>query len=935
MNRIATYLLLLAGLFTGTGAGTAAPAVSASDAASAAGPKEIAARTPQLVRLTTEGLTDPWAIDTTVPHFAWQLRSTRQGDTQRSYRIEVASDSLLLSRGEADLWDSGTVRSDRSVGIAYEGQPLAARQLAWWRVTVRTARGGRKAVSPIARFGVGLTDTTAVAGRFIGLAGSGSTAVLLRRRFDADGAGRATLLHVNSLGYHEIWLNGRKVGDAVLAPALSQLDKRSLWVTYDLRPYLRQGANDLVIWLGQGWYKRGTFGRWQPEEPYTEPLVRAQVDRLGADGWETLCRTDSSWQAARSGYRDTGSWNALDFGGEEVDARRNPRSMGSSDLDRLDWCGVITREKPGHRATPQTVEPDRIQERLAPRMIEERTPGCWRLDFGRVITGWLEARFEGLEPGTRIEFTYSDALEADGRLADQRQSDSYIARGDARETFRNKFNHHAFRYVEVSGLPRAPRAAEFEALALHTDYRAEATFRSSDDDLNAIHDMIARTLHCLAFNGYMVDCPHLERAGYGGDGNSSTETLQTLCGVAPLYRNWVQAWEDAMRPGGSLPHVAPNAGAGGGGPYWCGFIVMAPWQTWLNYADRTLIDRHYDAMCRWMGYVESYMREGLLTRWPDTPYRDWYLGDWLAPWGVDTGNEASVALVNNCFVSDCYAKMAQMARLTGHDADAARFEAAHGALNRRIHERFYDPQRQSYAAGSQLDRIYPMLVGATPDSLRGAVSERLLEYTHEVLHDHIGGGLVGVPVITRWAVEARRPEFIYRMLKQRDYPGYLHMIDHGATTTWEYWSGERSRVHNCYNGIGTWFYQALGGLRTDPRQPGYRHVVIDPQIPAGVSWCEITKETPYGGIRLRWERTAAELRIDLTLPPGVSATAPLPDGCVAALRNGRRCNPARGPLELQSDRHRLTFTLAAPDADPAPQSSAKHGKPTEQTKKHP
>ena len=159
MNRIATYLLLLAGLFTGTGAGTAAPAVSASNAASAAGPKELAARTPQLVRLTTEGLTDPWAIDTTVPHFAWQLRSPRQGDAQRSYRIEVASDSLLLSRGEADLWDSGTVRSDRSVGIAYEGRPLAARQLAWWRVTVRTARGGRKATSPIARFGIGLTDT--------------------------------------------------------------------------------------------------------------------------------------------------------------------------------------------------------------------------------------------------------------------------------------------------------------------------------------------------------------------------------------------------------------------------------------------------------------------------------------------------------------------------------------------------------------------------------------------------------------------------------------------------------------------------------------------------------------------------------------------------------------------------------------------------------
>ena len=126
--------------------------------------------------------------------------------------------------------------------------------------------------------------------------------------------------------------------------------------------------------------------------------------------------------------------------------------------------------------------------------------------------------------------------------------------------------------------------------------------------------MIAHTLRCLAYNGYMVDCPHLERAGYGGDGNSSTEILQTLCGAAPLYRNWVQAWDDAMRPGGSLPHVAPNACAGGGGPYWCGFIVMAPWQTWLNYGDRTLVDRHYPAMREWMGYVERYMKDGLLTR---------------------------------------------------------------------------------------------------------------------------------------------------------------------------------------------------------------------------------------------------------------------------------------------------------------------------------
>lgn len=861
----------------------------------------------RIERMTCEGLVDPLAIDTRTPRFSWQLRGAKQGDAQRSYRIEVASDSLLLAAGRADLWDSGEVASDRSVMVPYEGVPLTARAQCWWRVSVRTEKSGRRVSSPAARFGIGLTDPEAVVCRFIGRAGSGPTAVLLRRDFRVERPAEEALLHVNSLGYHEVWINGSKVGDACLAPAVSQLDKRSLWVTYDAAPYLREGSNEVVIWLGQGWYKRGTFGRWQPEEPYTEPLVRAQLDLHSGSGWQSCCRTDSTWRSALSGYRDTGSWNALDFGGEEIDARKNPRSMSPAELDLLDWQPVMTVSKPEHTATPQMVEPDRIRERLPARELRRIAPRTWQIDFGKVITGWLEMHLEGLSAGERIEIAYSDEVDAEGRLVDQKQNDTYIARGGGPELFVNKFNHHAFRYVRISGLDAPPAQDALHALAIHTDYRAEATFVCSDTDLNAIHEMIRHTMNCLAYNGYMVDCPHLERAGYGGDGNSSTEILQTLCGAAPLYRNWVQAWSDAMRPGGSLPHVAPNAGAGGGGPYWCGFIVMAPWQTWLNYADRTLIDRHYPAMREWMGYVEQYMRDGLMTRWPDTPYRDWFLGDWLAPWGVDTGNEASVSLVNNCFISDCYARMAQMARLTGRGDDAERYEQRRAALNRTIHERFYDPAQQTYATASQLDMVYPMLVGATPDSLLDGVQRRLFERTRSVMKDHIGGGLVGVPLITRWAIEARCPEFIYRMLKKRDYPGYLHMIDHGATATWEYWSGERSRVHNCYNGIGTWFYQALGGLRTDSRAPGYKHVRIDPQIPAGVTWCRVTKETPYGPIALGWEIDGGCLTLDVTLPPGVTATASVPEGTSRGRLNGRRIDPASRELKLGSGRHRMTF----------------------------
>ena len=70
--------------------------------------------------------------------------------------------------------------------------------------------------------------------------------------------------------------------------------------------------------------------------------------------------------------------------------------------------------------------------------------------------------------------------------------------------------------------------------------------------MNAIHQMIQYTMKCLTFSGYMVDCPHLERAGYGGDGNSSTMSLQTMYDVAPTFENWVQTWGDSMREGGSF-----------------------------------------------------------------------------------------------------------------------------------------------------------------------------------------------------------------------------------------------------------------------------------------------------------------------------------------------------------------------------------------------
>ena len=860
-----------------------------------------------ITELKCENLVNPNAIDNTKPHFSWKIKST-QPMQQQAYEIQVASDSMLLINGSADLWDSGKINASASVMVPYNGLALASRSLCWWRVRIWNEKGAISEWTPIARFGIGILDKQEMQGRFIGL--TSVKTPILRKKFTLTGR-NISFLHVNSLGYHEVYLNGKKVSADVLSPAVSQLNKRSLVVTYDVTDYLQTGTNELVIWLGQGWYKQSAWDRVEIQIA-DGPTVRAQLDVRRGTEWNTLLVTGSGWEGRASGYEDTGSWNALRFGGEKVDAAKNPVDMYPATLDKLVWQPAVIMNIPEHEITPEMTEPNRIQEKIQAQSIKKINNTTWLIDMGKSLNGWFELRLPQLAQGRILTIHYTDDLDADGKWVEMTggQSDQYIALGKANEVFCNKFNHHAFRYVKIENLPVKPKPEDMNAYLIHTDYRAASSFECSDPDLNVIHDMIQYTMRCLAFAGYMVDCPHLERAGYGGDGNSSTLSLQTMYDVAPLFTNWMQAWSDAQREEGSLPHVAPNPGAGGGGPYWCGFIIMAPWQTYVNYNDSRLIEKYYPAMKEWLGYVDKYTVNGLLKRWPDLPYRDWYLGDWLAPSGVDYGAQSSVDLVNNCFISDCLAKMEQIATILGKPEEATEFAERRNKLNQLLHATYYHSQNKTYSTASQLDMSYPMLVGVTPQEVYAGVKEQLMNESERKHQGHIAAGLVGVPIVTKWAIENKAVDFMYAMLKKRGYPGYLYMIDNGATTTWESWNRDRSRIHNCYNGIGSWFYQAPGGIRPDEANPGYRHFFIEPQIPQGLTWAKTTKESPYGTIRVDWELESPEkLKVNLTLPVGTRGTFILPEKTQACEVDGTDCSGINRPIVLENGAHKIILFL--------------------------
>ncbi len=837
--------------------------------------------------LQCEYLDAPLAIDNTAPHFGWKMTCGQNGASSSAYQILVATELHKLNEADADLWNTGKVAGDTSVGISYGGKALASRAQAYWKVRVWNQYDEPSEWSEPTSFGIGMLgeDDWSAEARFIGVPQTdekSQSAPLLRQSFTYEPGDGKALLSVNSLGYHEAYVNGRPVSDAVLAPAVSQWGKRSQIVTYDVTSLLQKGENQLLLWTGIGWYQTHNEAV-VPGGPY----VRAQLDVLSSGGIRTLVATDATWQWAESGRRTFGTWRPHQMGGEIVDARTTPADLTPATLDRLAWTPVVVADIPAHQATPQMCELNKRIQSFHPVKVQQDDDGWYIYDMGTNFVGFIEVKMPAVAEGEQVELHYDDYFLTDSvGFREGLYTDFFIGNGQAGHAFASKFNYKGYRYLKLVGLKEALPLQAVTASTVRTDYSGQATFACSDPDMNAIYTMTHRTLENLSLGGYIVDCPQIERLGYGGDGNASLITAQTLFHLAPLYMNWIQAWSDSQRPDGGMPHTAPNPYTAGGGPYWCGFIIPAAWHTYVNYGDTRLMERYYPVMQKWLAYAESYHQDGLLMPWPNSDYRGWYLGDWVPPMGIDPQDPASIHLVNNCFLTDCYSMMARIAKTLGKDADIPGYTQKQEALKTRIHQTFFHAETNRYASSSQIDLIYPLLVGVTPAHLQDEVKEALFQESANRFGGHIATGLVGISILTRWATQQQEAEFVYGMLKKRTYPGYLYMIDHGATLTWEEWDGERSQLHNCYNAIGSWFIQALAGIVPCDDAPGYRHFYVRPQPVQGVDWAQASVDTPRGTARVKWQRTASGLSVEVDVPVGSTATLCLPDGEEVQLTSG-------------------------------------------------
>jgi len=719
------------------------------------------------------------------------------------------------------------------------------------------------------------------------------TSPYYRQSFPIDDMPERATLYVAPLGYFELYVNGQKVGDEVLAPAVSNFSKRSYYRTYDVAGYLKKGVNNLGIWMGTGWYSPGL-----PGVKHDSPVVRAQLE-LSGHGKEQLITTDTAWQTKPSERTLLGEWRWGKFGGERVDARKLDRAWWDRQKSQQGWTPAVEVDVADVPCTAQTCAGNVRLAPIAPQSVERLDKDTVLVDFGTNLTGLMEMTFRELEPGQKISMYYGDL---DGRQEGQAwrakqtrkgfavygQFDEFISAGAAEEQLKNVFNYHAFRYVLIEDLPYMPDKADMAALPVETEVGEVGSFTCSNDLYNRIHKMVRWTYRCLNLGGQTVDCPHRERLGYG-DGQTIMDTGLFNFNAASLYAKWSQNWWDEQTEDGYVPFTAPCPHGTGGGPAWGAMCIAVPWKTYLFSNDRRLLDEGYPYMKKYMDYLSAHCEDDILQeifpgeKWPN-------LGDWVPPRrAMDTTNwpDKTMRLVfNNCYRVHLLQIMQRVAGLLGKDGDAELFERHIQAAQGKIHQSFFDPKNNTYANGEQPYLIFPLKTGVTPEAARPAVFNQYVKTLLDTDKGHLNTGMIGTQIMVDYLLEQDRNDLVDTFVNKTTYPGWGYMVEQGATTCWEQWNGYYSQIHSCFPYIGGWFYRGLAGIRWDVDNPGFKHVILRPSMVESVDWVKCRYDSPYGEIRSQWKLENGSFLWDITVPVNSTATIYVPAKDVKRVNEG-------------------------------------------------
>ncbi|QXD15384.1 glycoside hydrolase family 78 protein [Rhodocaloribacter litoris] len=864
----------------------------------------IAAALGQTGTLTPTGLRveyaeNPIGIDARVPRLSWRSTSTERNARQTAYQIQAAASEADLAAGRL-LWDSGRVASDQSLFVPYGGPPPVSGQRVVWRVRVWDGAGRPSAWSAPALWEMGLLDPADWQARWIKPAGPPDTAMarpvaMLRGRFRLDGEVARARVYATARGLYALELNGRPVGDQVLAPGWTSYHHRIQYQTYDITDLLQRGENVLGAWLADGWYRGWLTWNGTRNHYGDQTALRVQVHVTYADGREAVFGTDETWRATKDGpYRMADLYD-----GEIYDARREMPGWSTPGFDDAAWAPVALFEgEPVALVAPQGPPMRRIEE-IRPVSITRAPNGETVVDMGQNMVGWVRLRVRG-PAGTEVVLRHAEVLDPEGNLYTDNlrsadQTDRYILRGEGEEVYEPRFTFHGFRYVGVRGYPGMLTADDLTGVVVHSDLPRTGWWTSSDSLLNQLYHNIIWGQKGN-FVDVPTDCPQRdERLGWTGDAQVFAPTAALNMDVAGFFAKWLRDVALDQRPDGAVPHVVPNVlgpqAAGTAG--WADAATVIPWEMYVAYGDAGLLEAQFPSMKAWVDYIGTQAGEDGIWR-PGFQFGDWLaplFDNTFAPYRATTG----VDLIATAYYAHSADLVARTAGVLGRDEEARTYRALFERIREAFrHEFMTGAGRLSYE--TQTAYALALAFDLFPEAERAEAAARLAADVR-ARGNHLTTGFLGTPVLTRVLSDHGQLETAYALLTQTTYPSWLYPVTFGATTIWERWDAIRpdgtfqspemtSFNHYAYGAIGEWMYNVVAGLEADPARPGYRHLRVHPRPGGKLTHASARLMTPYGEAASAWSFHGPRFRLEVTVPPNTTARVVLPMAAGATVTEG-------------------------------------------------
>lgn len=838
-------------------------------------------------KLWVENKVNPVGIAEQAPRFTWASSSEGKNVRQTAYEIRVSTSADDLRKGKSLQWASKKVTSSNSLHVLYDGKPLKSNQPYFWQVKVWDNQGHVSDWSKPATFETALFTTGEWKAKWIEPGGDEDAVTkpspLMRKDFNLHKKIARATVFITSHGLYEAFINGKRVGDGYLTPGWTSYNKRLQYQQYDVTDLVNKGENAVGVMLGSGWY-RSPLAWGDNTNHYGKTLgLLFQMEVEYTDGSTETVLSDGTWKSSTGKIRYSEIYN-----GETIDNREEKRGWMNAGYNDGDWTAVqIGNYNLDNLVTTQNELVEK-HETFHPVKVITTPKGEKVIDFGQNLVGWVIVKLKG-KAGDTVKIKHFEVLDKEGNvyttnLRAAKTEDQYVLSGQGEETFEPHFTWHGFRYIRVDGIDGALNPDDFTAVTLYSAMPQTGHFASSDSLINQLQHNIEWGLRGN-FLDVPTDCPQRdERLGWTGDAQVFSRTASFIRNVNSFFGKWLQDVAADQNKSGSVPHVIPNVmdtgSAGSAG--WADVATIIPWNMYLAYGDRRILDTQYPSMKGWVDYIKGVSKDDLWNSGFD-------FGDWLF-YHPDDDNDGRAAVTDKYLIAQCfYAHSTQLvidaAQVLGKTADVTAYTELLERIKKAFLREYVTPSGR-LVSSTQTAYVLALNFDMLPENLRQQAAERLVENIKSY-GNHITTGFLGTPYICEVLTRFGYSDVAYKLLLQDTYPSWLYPVKMGATTIWERWDGIKpdgsfenpgmnSFNHYAYGAIGDWMYRDMVGLDTYEDGVAYKHNKVQPHVGGRFSYASASLDTYFGTLSNRWSLSGDQLTMDVQIPVNTTSTVYIP-----------------------------------------------------------